>query len=208
MPFVGRDNSHSWFILSLVSVAVFALQPKTGDAADLDYNRDIRPILSDKCFYCHGPDGGHREADLRLDLQESAHEWVIVAGDPADSEFIVRITDTDPEVRMPPAESGKTLSDDEIDLLRRWIEQGARYQEHWSFAPPVRPTLPEMKQAEWARNAIDHFVSARLVAEGLKPSPPADRATLIRRVTLGPDRPATDPCRSRYFYQRPVSARV
>ena len=153
-------------------------------ADDINYNRDIRPILSDKCFYCHGPDSKHREADLRLDVEEAAHDSAIVAGDPDDSELIARITSDDEDLRMPPAESGKTLSNEDIELLRRWIEQGAKYQGHWSFTQPTRPALPEVKQADWIRNAIDHFVLARLEVGGLKPSRAADKATLIRRVSL------------------------
>ena len=153
-------------------------------ADDINYNRDIRPILSDKCFYCHGPDESHREADLRLDVEEAAKDYAVVPSEPDDSELIARITSDDADERMPPAESGKTLTQSEIELLRRWIEQGAKYQGHWSFTPPTRPKLPEVKQGDWVRNPIDNFVLARQEACGLTPSPIADRATLLRRVSL------------------------
>ena len=151
---------------------------------DVSYNRDVRPILSDKCFSCHGPDDGRREADLRLDVEEAAHEWVVVAGTPDDSELIARVTADDPDELMPPPDSGKNLSEEEIDVLRRWIEQGAKYEGHWSFIAPTRPELPAVKRTEWVRNGVDRFVLARLEAEGMKPSPVADKATLIRRVSL------------------------
>lgn len=153
-------------------------------AEEVNYNRDIRPILSDKCFYCHGPDDGHREADLRLDEEAAAHDSAIVAGKPGESELIARILSSDPDEQMPPVDAGKTLSSDEIDLLRRWVEQGGKYEGHWSFIAPTRPELPTVQQSDWARNAIDRFVLARLEAEGLTPSPVADRPTLIRRVSL------------------------
>ena len=151
---------------------------------DVSYNRDVRPILSDKCFSCHGPDDGHREADLRLDVEEAAHEWVVVAGTPEDSELIARVTAEDPNVRMPPADSGKSLSEEEVDVLRRWVKQGAKYEGHWSFITPTRPELPSVKMTEWVHNDVDRFVLARLEADGMEPSPVADKATLIRRVSL------------------------
>ena len=162
----------------------FVIVPPLAWSDDIIYNRDIRPILSDKCFYCHGPDESHREADLRLDVEEAAHDWVIVAGDPGDSELIARVSNDDPDLLMPPHESGKTLTKDDIALLRRWVKQGAKYQGHWSFVQPVRPKLPEVKQADWIQGAIDRFVLARLESEGLKPSSLADKPTLIRRVSL------------------------
>ena len=151
--------------------------------APLDFNRDIRPILSENCFYCHGQDGNKREADLRLDDREAAiHAGAIVPGDPGASVLIERIHSTDADVVMPPPNSNRRLSDDQKKLLDRWIKEGAVYTPHWAFVPPVRPQPPETKQATWTRNDIDRFVLAKLEQVGLKPSPEADRATLIRRL--------------------------
>ena len=156
------------------------------------FNRDIRPILSDKCFKCHGP--GTQFATLRFDLEDGAKHaltggrFAIVPGDPANSQMIKRITATDPAVRMPKtkngAEPGEPLTSREIALLRRWIEQGAPWEKYWAFVPPTRPAVPVVKDLKWAKNPIDSFVLERLEREGLKPSPAAPRATLLRRVTL------------------------
>ncbi|MEM7009953.1 MAG: DUF1549 domain-containing protein [Verrucomicrobiota bacterium] len=155
----------------------------------INFNRDIRPILSDKCFYCHGPDPEHRKADLRLDTLEGALAdlggyQAIVPGNAEDSEFWYRVDTDDDFDMMPPEDSGKSLTQREKDLLKRWINEGAEYEAHWSLIPSKRGDLPETKQADWARNAIDHFILARLESEGLKPSPEASREALIRRVTL------------------------
>ena len=152
-------------------------------AQSLDFNRDIRPILSENCFYCHGQDGNKREADLRLDDREAAiHAGAIVPGDPGASVLLERIHSTDVDVVMPPPNSNRRLSDDQKKLLDRWIQEGAVYTPHWAFVPPVRPQPPEPKHAAWAKNDIDRFVLAKLEAAGLRPSPEADRATLIRRL--------------------------
>src|SRR5262245_1827395 len=159
----------------------------------IEFNRDIRPILSDKCFQCHGP--GTQQATLRFDLEEGAkHElrggrFAVVPGDSANSQLIRRITATDPSVRMPRSQSGRApgepLSERQVALLTRWIEQGATWQKHWSFIPPKQPPLPTgLKDPSWVRNPIDAFVLQRLEREGLKPSPEAERATLLRRVSL------------------------
>ncbi len=161
--------------------------------ATIEFNRDIRPILSDKCFQCHGP--GTQMATLRFDQEEGAKHalkdgrFAIVPGEPARSQLIARITATNPAVRMPRSQNGaaagEPLSERQIALLTRWIEQGATWQKHWSFIPPKRPDLPkDLKDAKWVRNPIDAFVLQRLEREGLKPSPEADRATLLRRVSL------------------------
>jgi hypothetical protein len=151
----------------------------------IDYDRDVRPILADNCFPCHGPDSQTREAGLRLDLREDAIQAnAVVPGNPRASALLRRVTATQSKQLMPPPSTGKKLSDGQIETLRRWIAQGARYSPHWAFVNPVRPPLPEVRQRGWVRNAIDQFVLARLEHEGLAPSPEADRATLIRRVTL------------------------
>jgi hypothetical protein len=155
----------------------------------VSFQRDIRPILSDKCFFCHGPDEKHREEDLRLDLRagllgDATAKGVVVPGKPESSKLWKKIVHEDPELRMPPAESGKTLNDKERGLIRRWIEQGAEWQEHWSFSTPTRPAVPKVSDVAWPSNDIDRFVLARLDREGLKPSPSADVRTLIRRVSF------------------------
>jgi hypothetical protein len=143
----------------------------------VEYNRDVRPILSDNCFFCHGPDANHREADLRLDLREAAIEK-LAPGKPNESELVARIVSQDPDLRMPPPEANKELTPQQIEILKRWVEQGAGYQKHWSYEPPVKPAIPAGQQP------IDHLVRKRLAAAGLKPSPEADRRTLIRRLSL------------------------
>jgi len=162
----------------------------TGRTEKTIFNRDIRPILADKCFKCHGPDATQRKAKLRLDSMRDASapaasgSRAIVAGKIDESELIRRITSEDAEERMPPPRSGKTLSDAEIARLRSWIEEGALYQGHWAFRPPVRPERPTVRKPGWCRNPIDDFILARLESEGLPPSPAADRVTLIRRLSL------------------------
>jgi len=156
---------------------------------EVEFNRDIRPILSDKCYTCHGPDKANRKTKLRFDMEVEAKQdlggrFAIVPGDPAKSEMIRRITATVPAMRMPPVWSTYRLTDREIDLIRRWIEQGAKWEKHWAFIPPKRRPLPDVKERNWPRNAIDNFVLARLEREGLAPSPEASRERLIRRVTL------------------------
>jgi hypothetical protein len=153
--------------------------------APIEYNRDIRPILAENCFACHGPDSASRKADLRLDRREAAvHAGAIAPGDTESSELVERVTSDDPTVLMPPPKSGKTLTAAQKDLLRRWIAAGAEYQAHWSLIPPKRPQPPAVKDGGWVRNSIDRFILARLEANGLKPAPEADRRTLARRLSL------------------------
>jgi hypothetical protein len=149
----------------------------------VQYNRDIRPILSDNCFACHGPDANKRAADLRLDRREDAlQNSAIVPNSPDQSEIIKRILSTDPETVMPPPESHKTLSQAQIDLLKQWIAEGAEYQGHWAFIAPVKPELPQVRNKDWVRNPIDRFVLSELERRGLQPSPESELRTLIRRV--------------------------
>lgn len=160
-------------------------------AQTVEFNRDIRPILSDKCFTCHGPDAANRKTKLRFDLEPVAKSELrkgvraIAPGDPIHSEMFRRITSTNKAMRMPPAYAGKEkLTDRQIDLIRRWIEQGAPWEPFWSFIPPRRAPLPVVEQRDWPRNPIDFFVLSRLQREHLHPSAEADRRTLIRRVSL------------------------
>jgi hypothetical protein len=158
----------------------------TGLAADrLSYNRDIRPILVENCFSCHGADGAGRKADLRLDQRDDAVEsGAIVPGDIDSSVMLDRIFSEDPDEVMPPPSAKKTLAPEQRKLLERWIAEGAAYEPHWSFIPPTRPELPAVKTEGWVKNPIDRFVLARLEAEGLAPAAEADRRTLARRLTL------------------------
>jgi hypothetical protein len=149
----------------------------------VDFNRDIRPILSENCFYCHGQDPAKREADLRLDDREAAlAARAIVPGDPGASTLLERIHSTDADVQMPPPDSNRRLSAEQKQLLDRWIRAGADYAPHWAFVAPERPQPPAVRQADWVRNDIDRFVLAAIEQAGLAPSPEADRTTLIRRL--------------------------
>jgi hypothetical protein len=158
-------------------------------AATVEFNRDIRPIFSDKCYTCHGPDKTKRTSKLRFDTESGAMadlggHFAIVAGDPGKSELVRRITAENKALRMPPVYSGVTLSSREIELIREWIAQGAVWEKHWSFIPPKRREPPQVSKPGWVRNPIDAFILARLDREGLAPSPEAERAIQIRRVTL------------------------
>jgi hypothetical protein len=164
---------------------MFALCVVSAFGEEIRFNRDIRPILSGNCFYCHGQDGNKRKADLRLDIRKVAvKSGAIVAGDISKSEMIQRIQSHDPDELMPPPNSNRRLSDEQKGLLTRWIEEGANYEAHWAFVRPVRPDEPEVRDKEWVRNAIDRFVLAKLEAAGASPSPEADRATLIKRLSI------------------------
>ena len=165
-------------LLTLCAGATIAADP-------LEYNRDVRPILSENCFRCHGPDSASRKADLRLDRREVAVEaGVIVPGDPAGSELIARINSTDKHEVMPPRSSHKSLTAAQKEILSRWIAAGAEYQPHWSLIAPKRPEPPAVKDGAWPRTPIDRFVLAKLEAHGLRPAPEADRRTLARRLSL------------------------
>ncbi len=150
------------------------------------FNEHVRPILSNNCFYCHGPDEKHREADLRLDEREAAIEYgALVPGNPEESLLLARVVSHDPDQVMPPPHSKKPrLTEEQVAVLRRWIEQGAEYEGHWAFLPLSNAAPPTVRQATWPENAIDRWILARLEQEGISPSPKADRATLIRRVSL------------------------
>jgi mono/diheme cytochrome c family protein len=159
------------------------------DDPKVDFNRDIRPILANTCFLCHGPDPKNRKADLRLDVREVAvadlgGHAAIVPGKPEKSELLKRITSSDRDEVMPPPKTGKKLTKEQIGLLRKWIELGAPYAKHWSFVKPERAAPPPVRDSAWPRNEIDRFILARLEKEGLRPSREADRSALIRRLSL------------------------
>ncbi len=158
--------------------ALFAADP-------LEYNRDIRPILADNCFACHGADSAARKADLRLDQREDAIELgAITAGNLTDSELIARIITDDADLVMPPAETKKTLTAEQIEMLKRWVTEGANYEPHWSLILPQKIEPTAVKNQKWSTNAIDNFVLAKLEANGLMPAPEADARTLFRRLHL------------------------
>jgi hypothetical protein len=163
--------------------SLLASLPIAAPAAEISFNRDIRPILSENCFYCHGQDANKRKADLRLDVRDAAlAKNAFIPGNPDESELVKRLVSSDPDEIMPPPDSHRSLSDSQRALLRNWIASGAPYEPHWAFVPPVRPPLPAVRNAAWARNPIDRFVLASLDAADLSPSPETDRTTLIRRL--------------------------
>lgn len=186
-----RENTARFAaVLVLVGVAIPTLECVVDAATPaVDFARDVQPILAANCLSCHGPDAAKREADLRLDVWASAGdvrgaEAAITAGQPDESELVARITSDDQDLKMPPADSGKSLTPEQIDTLRAWVAQGAAYQQHWAFVAPQRPPLPAVKNAGWVRNPIDAFVLARLEREGLEPSPAASPTLLLRRLSL------------------------
>ena len=181
-----NDTTCRWFHRLFPALALIIASCVAG-AGEVRFNRDIRPILSDKCFKCHGPDANHRKADLRLDTLEGAladlgDYAAVVPGAPGKSELIARITTGDEDDVMPPPDSGKTLSDDEKKLFRDWIAQGGEYEAHWAYIPPKRPPMPTVSARAWPSGAIDRFILARIESANLSPSPQADAATLARRL--------------------------
>jgi hypothetical protein len=174
----------------VVCVAWPALQPSATAQQDVQFNRDIRPLLSNSCFYCHGPDEKNRKAGLRLDTFEGATKdrggyRAVAPGKPDESELLKRVTSHDPNEVMPPPSAKKpAVTAQEVELLRRWIAQGAKYEGHWAFQPLASAGPPKVKNEKWVRNEIDRFVLARLERDGIAPSPEADPYTLIRRLSL------------------------
>jgi hypothetical protein len=177
-------------VLAMLGLAPSFAIADDGEPAKLDYAQDVRPILSDNCFACHGPDEKQRKAGLRLDVESGMFAELesgsvpVVPGKPDESELVFRVEEADPTVHMPPADSGKALTPDQVAILRRWVEQGAPIARHWAFVPPARPALPAVSDPDWPANEIDRFVLYRLDQAGLEPSPRASKEALIRRVTL------------------------
>jgi hypothetical protein len=174
---------------TVLSLVVVTFSPLAAPAAEITFNRDIRPILSENCFACHGFDAKKRKAELRLDVAEGAfaeHDGIaaIKPKDVEQSELWVRINSDDPNEVMPPPSTKKKLTDKQKETLKQWIEQGAKYQQHWAFEAPVRPDIPLVKNEAWPRNPIDRFILARLESEGLSPRGEAPKDTLIRRVAF------------------------
>ena len=170
--------------VALVLVVVGA--PAMGQS--VSFQRDVLPILSDRCFPCHGPDGNARQSKLRLDTESSAlrtTDPVVVPHKSSESKLIAKITATDPGERMPPADSNLSLSEAEIETLKRWIDEGAHWERHWAFAPPEKSKPPIVADSAWPENGIDRFVLARLERPGLRPTPRAERGAGDRRRDEG-----------------------
>ena len=185
MTFPGTRNRSDEFVYRLPLVVVALLLAtvsglRAAGPARVDFNRQIKPLLADRCFACHGPDAQQRKADLRLDLESVAKD-VVVAGKPDESELFRRISAA-PDERMPPPESKLALTAEEVETIRQWIEQGADWTDHWSMLPVRAVQVPLVNDTKWPNNEIDYFVLNRLAQHGLEPSPPADRETLIRRL--------------------------
>ena len=192
------QNLHGLFLGALFSgvcIPAFCTEinvtgAATRESSKVDFNRDVRPILSANCYACHGPDKNKRKSGLRLDEKEGAFKklksdgFAIVSGKPNESVLLQRLITQDDEEHMPPKKSGKELSVAQIKTLRTWIEQGAEWKPHWSYIPPERAALPQPNKAQWCRNAVDNFILSRLEKEGLAPSAEAEKTTLIRRLSF------------------------
>ena len=183
----GRSTAHVSTLCAILTLLI--VKPACCEDGPISFNRDIRPILSDNCYACHGPDAKQRKAKLRFDRREGVFSPpsgspVIFPGDPDKSVMVFRITHPNDDVRMPPPDQKRQLTQEQIALLSRWIEQGATWERHWVYTPPRRPAIPNIKNRTWAQNEIDSFVQSRLEAEGLKPSPEAEKRVLIRRLSF------------------------
>lgn len=184
------------FVLIAAGAWLLLKDKNSGEADGLpevvDFNFHIRPILSDRCFKCHGPDGKKREADLRLDTEEGAYAalkddpsgHVIVPGDPLKSDLFLRISATDTSILMPPPSSNLALTPMEVKLIEKWISQGAKYKKHWAFLAPVKSPLPDVKDKEWPKNEIDRFTLAAMEKKGFSPNEEADKERLLKRLSL------------------------
>lgn len=185
----GSVRTEFWVWLWFGCLA-FGMTGPSFAASRVQFNRDIRPLLSDNCFNCHGPDAAKRKAGLQFDQREGALQRLksgnvaIVPGKPDESRMIAVITTSDEDDRMPPVHTGKTLSKSQVAVLRQWIEEGAEWQPHWAYLAPERPALPAVTNVAWPRQELDRFILSRLEQEGLAPAPEADRRTLIRRVSF------------------------
>ncbi|MCX6620900.1 MAG: DUF1549 domain-containing protein, partial [Acidobacteria bacterium] len=185
MKTIASPSLH-WLAL-LTLILTFA---RIADSREIEFNRDVRPILSDKCYGCHGPGAAAKRIPFRLDSEQAAKadlgkgRHAVVDGNVEKSELLRRVATPSKALRMPPVSSGAALTPREIETLREWIAQGAKWERHWAFLPPVRPAIPVVKNAAWVRNEIDSFVLARLEQEQLQPSAEAAKPTLLRRLTF------------------------
>ncbi|WP_437187407.1 DUF1553 domain-containing protein [Planctomicrobium sp. SH668] len=192
MPVRTSITNRICLLLTLVTFAEAFVSFAVAQADEVDYNRDIRPILADKCFLCHGPDQGTRQADLRLDNADAAYaalastpgKHAILPGDPLQSDVFLRISTTDPGLVMPPPDSNLSLTADQIKLIENWIRGGAVYQPIWSIIPPQKGPIPDVDHSGWVRNELDAFILKKMKEKNLTPNPPATREQLLRRVTF------------------------
>src|SRR5262245_57788344 len=181
-----------WLLTALLLFVVLIgklVIAQTTQTKPVDFNRDIRPILSDTCFTCHGPDEQNQQAGLRLDTKEGAFAdrggyRIIIPGKAAESRLFQRVSAKEESLRMPPPTADRKLTQPQIELLRRWIDEGAKWETHWAYSPPKRFPLPTVKNATWVKNPIDNFILARLEREGLKASAEAEKTTLLRRLSF------------------------
>ena len=182
---------------SLIAATLQSCNNGTSNSVDeehlpdqVSYNFDIRPILSDKCFKCHGPDANKRQAGLRLDIAENAYKaldenpsWhALVPGEPMLSQVFLRISSQDSTTMMPPVESNLALTAHQIKLIEKWIKQGAEYESHWAFVAPQKPGVPDVTYKAWPKNEIDHFILQKQEQKGIKPNEEADKEHLLKRV--------------------------
>ena len=181
-----RFDSAAWMIRSIALLAAASIAAAASAAErQVSFSRDIKPILAGRCFACHGPDENERQAELRFDIENDTAKTAFNAANPAESELLARITSTDPDLQMPPAASKKPLlSAEEIALVKRWIQEGAKYDAHWAYVKPVKTPLPPVEETTWRVNEIDHFIAAQFGRQGLSPSPEADKRTLLRRLSF------------------------
>src|SRR5437764_9427879 len=179
MKFTHEGAVTQVLLLALTAFSAF------GATNHIGFNRDIRPILSENCYACHGPDKNQRKAKLRLDVREVALEReAIVPGKPEQSKLVEHVFATDPDEVMPPPKTGKKLTTPQKELLKKWIAAGAEYEPHWPYIIAQRTEPPQTKNSIWARNPIDAFVLKTLEAKNIRPSPEADKRTLLRRLSL------------------------
>ena len=181
-----KEPNRIVILLAVWCATCYGLSACRGEESqEVGFQQAVRPILSSKCFKCHGPDSENRQADLRLDTEAALSSGVIQPGDPDNSELIARITSDDDDLRMPPVDSGKELTAKQIETLRQWIAHGAKWSTHWAFVPPQHHTAPRLdKYRDWVANPIDAFVAARWRPLGLSPAPSAVPETMVRRLYL------------------------
>ena len=195
-------NKRIFFVISVLTGSIYFIQSCKNNSSTqvseerlpdkVSYNFDVRPILSDKCYACHGPDANKREADLRLDIAENAYKALknnpaahaLVAGKPEESEVFLRISTPDTSLLMPPPSSNLKLNEREISIIKKWIKQGAGYEKHWAFTPPKTPALPEVKNKAWVKNEVDYFILSKQENKGVSPNPEADKERLLKRASL------------------------
>lgn len=195
-------NKKIFFAIAVIAGVIFSVQSCSNNSASpiaeerlpeiVSYNFDIRPILSDKCYACHGPDANKRKADLRLDIAENVYKALkdnpaahaLVPGKPEESEVFLRISSPDTSVMMPPPTSNLKLNTREVNLIKKWISQGAKYEKHWAFVPPKTSPLPVIANKQWVKNEIDYFISYKQEKKGIKPNVEADKERLLKRVSL------------------------